>query len=64
MFKGKPADSRSLITLAQEEQATNDNVIFSVKTSRGTPYQIYIDVVDALKEARAKRISIADPDDI
>jgi biopolymer transport protein ExbD len=29
---------------------------------RGTKYEIYVDVVDQLKQANAKRISIAEPE--
>jgi len=40
----------------------NENIIFSVKTVRGTKYDVYIDVLDQLKQANAKRISIAEPE--
>ncbi len=40
----------------------NDKMIFSVKTDSRTKYQTYIDVMDQLKRANAKRISIAEPE--
>ena len=42
--------------------AQNDRLIVSVKTHSQTDYQIYIDVLDQLKQAGAPRISIAEPD--
>jgi len=40
----------------------NDKLIVSVKTTRLTPYRIFIAVLDQLKQAEAKKISIAEPD--
>ncbi|UCH09939.1 MAG: biopolymer transporter ExbD [Fidelibacterota bacterium] len=42
--------------------AQNDKLIVSVKTHPQTKHQIYIDVLDQLKQAGAPRISIAEPD--
>ena len=42
--------------------AQNDRLIVSVKTHPQTKHQIYIDVLDQLKQAGAPRISIAEPD--
>ncbi|MCH7496769.1 MAG: biopolymer transporter ExbD [Candidatus Marinimicrobia bacterium] len=42
--------------------AQNDKLIVSVKTHPQTRHQIYIDVLDQLKQAGATRISIAEPD--
>lgn len=42
--------------------AQNDKLIVSVKTHPQTKHQIYIDVLDQLKQAGATRISIAEPD--
>ena len=39
----------------------NPNLIFSVQTHPLTKYQIYIKVLDQLKEAKASKISIANP---
>jgi biopolymer transport protein ExbD len=40
----------------------NDKVIVSVKTTRRTPYKVFVSVLDQLKQAEAKKISIAEPD--
>lgn len=40
----------------------NPNLIVSVKTTKGTPYKVYIDVLDQLKLADARKISLAKPD--
>ena len=42
--------------------AENPKIIVSVKTVRNTPYDIYIQVLDQLKLANAKKISIAEPE--
>jgi len=42
--------------------AQNDKLIVSVKTHPQTKHQVYIDVLDQLKQAGATRISIAEPD--
>jgi biopolymer transport protein ExbD len=41
----------------------NELLIVSVKTDKDTKYDTYIDVLDQLKKAEAKRISLAEPDE-
>ncbi len=41
----------------------NELLIVSVKTDKNTKYDTYIDVLDQLKKAEAKRISLAEPDE-
>ena len=41
--------------------AKNPNFIFSVQTHPLTKYQVYIKVLDQLKEGKASKISIANP---
>ena len=41
----------------------NELLIVSVKTDKDTKYETYIDVIDQLKKAEAKRISLAEPDE-
>ncbi len=55
-------DVRELKHIAMQLLATNDKMIFSVKTDSRTKYRVYIDVIDQLKQANAKRISIVDPE--
>lgn len=40
----------------------NDKLIVSVKTDRKTKYDVYVQVLDELKIAKATRISIAEPE--
>lgn len=47
---------------AKRRVAENPNLIFSVQTSRETLYNIYIEVLDQLKLAGARKISIAEPE--
>lgn len=49
-------------TVVREKLAQNDKLIISVKTDRETSYDVYIKVMDQLKQAGAKRISLAEPD--
>ncbi len=55
-------DVRELKQIAKQLLATNDKMIFSVKTASQTKYKDYVDVIDQLKQANATRISIADPE--
>ncbi len=54
---------RDLERIIREKIAQNDKLIVSLKTTRGTKYNVYISVLDQLKRANATRISIADPDE-
>lgn len=51
-----------LKTVVREKLMENDKLIISVKTDRDTDYQVYINVMDQLKQAGASRISLAEPD--
>ena len=41
----------------------NELLIVSVKTDKDTRYDTYVDVLDQLKKADAKKISLAEPDE-
>ena len=49
-------------TVVREKLAQNEKLIISLKTDRDTEYQVYIKVLDQLKQAGARRISLAEPD--
>jgi biopolymer transport protein ExbD len=51
-----------LKTVIQNKIAENPNIILSVKTDANTNYRDYIRVLDQLKQANAKKISIAEPE--
>jgi len=40
----------------------NPNLIVSIKTDPETPYEYFVDVIDAIKQAGNDKISIAEPD--
>jgi biopolymer transport protein ExbD len=48
--------------IVKDKIAKNDKIIISVKTTKATPYRVYVAVLDQLKQAEAKKISIAEPD--
>jgi len=57
----KPSRIVDIKSLAEKRIASNNNVIFSVQTHPRTKYQVYLKVLDQLKEAKASKISIANP---
>jgi biopolymer transport protein ExbD len=48
--------------IIKKKIADNPKIIVSVKTDENTKYQYYIQVLDQLKLADAKKISIAEPE--
>jgi len=48
--------------IVRKKLIENPKLIISVKTDRKTKYEIYIKVMDQLKQAGAKRISLAEPE--
>jgi biopolymer transport protein ExbD len=54
---------RDVERIIRQKMAENPLLIISLKTTRGTKYEVYIDVLDQLKRANATRISIAEPDE-
>ncbi len=48
--------------IIKEKLMENPLLIVSLKTHKDTDYEVYVKVLDQLKKAEAKRISIADPD--
>ncbi|MDZ7314662.1 MAG: biopolymer transporter ExbD [candidate division KSB1 bacterium] len=62
MMDEQPIEVKLIAEKARQMIRDNENIIFSVKTVRDTRYDVYIDVLDQLKMANAKRISIAEPE--
>lgn len=58
----KPIEIREIRNTIENRQNENPNIIISVKTVRDTKYDVYIRVLDQLKKANAKKISIAEPE--
>ena len=48
--------------IIRQKLAQRPQLIVSVKTDRNTKYEVYIKVLDQLKQAGATRISIAEPE--
>ena len=61
LIDDKPSRIIDIKSIAEKRINNNKNVIFSVQTHPRTKYQIYLKVLDKLKEAKASKISIANP---
>lgn len=62
LVDSEPVHIHEIQNVAKRKIVENDLIIFSVKTDKKTKYQIYIMVLDQLKLANARRISIAEPE--
>ena len=56
-----PIKVRDIREIVERKIAANPNLIFSVQTHPRTKYQDYLRILDQLKEAKATKISIANP---
>ena len=54
---------RDITRIIKERLQKNPILVVSVKTDRLTQYDVYLDVIDKLKKAEAKRISLAEPEE-
>ena len=61
LLDNEPVQTRDIKSIVESKIAANDKLIISLKTHPRTKYQVYIDVLDQLKQAKATRISIAEP---
>jgi len=61
LIDDKPSKIRDIRSMAIKRIKSNENVIFSVLTTKRTKYKHYIQVLDQLKQANATKISIANP---
>jgi biopolymer transport protein ExbD len=62
MLNEEPVELRQIKDRVRLMLQENPLLILSVKTDRNTRYDVYIDVIDQLKQANAPRISIAEPE--
>jgi|TARA_B100000902_G_scaffold7192_1_gene9225 biopolymer transport protein ExbD len=60
LLGGEPVDIKNLSRKVQDELRANDKLIISVKAHEKSQYDVYIEVLDQLKLAKATRISIAE----
>jgi len=58
----EPRQISQIRDIVKKRVDENDRLIVSVKTTRMTPYRVFVAVLDQLKQAEAKKISIAEPD--
>tara|TARA_B100000029_G_scaffold6317_1_gene6839 strand:- start:2557 stop:2958 length:402 start_codon:yes stop_codon:yes gene_type:complete len=61
LLDDKPVKIKDIKSIVERKTSNNPNMIFSVQTHPRTKYQIYLQVLDQLKEAKATKISIANP---
>ena len=62
LLGGDPVKTRDLNKEIRRRIAENNKLIISVKAHEKTKYSDYVSVIDQLKMANAKRISIAESD--
>jgi len=61
LLDDRPTKLKDIKEIAKKRITQNNKVIFSVQTHPRTKYQVYIQVLDQLKAAKAQKISIANP---
>ena len=61
LLDDRPTKVNAISGIVERKLSRNSNLIFSVQTHPRTKYQDYIRVLDQLKEAKATKISIANP---
>ena len=61
LLDDKPIKVNEIRGIVERRILGNPNLIFSVQTHPRTKYQDYLNVLDQLKEAKATKISIANP---
>ena len=61
LLDDKPIKVKDIKNIVERKIAGNPNLIFSVQTHPRTKYQDYLKILDQLKEAKATKISIANP---
>ncbi len=62
LLDGQMVDIAQIKQIIRDKLAQRPQLIVSVKTDRNTKYDVYIKVLDQLKQAGATRISIAEPE--
>lgn len=63
LLDGEIVEIRDISRIIREKILENELLIVSVKTDKETKYDVYVHVLDQLKKADAKRISLAEPDE-
>jgi biopolymer transport protein ExbD len=63
MLDNEIIEVREISRIVKDKLFENPLLIVSLKTHKDSNYNIYIQVLDQLKKAEAKRISLAEPDE-
>ena len=63
LLDGEVIEIREISKIIREKILENELLIVSVKTDKETEYDVYVQVLDQLKKAEARRISLAEPDE-
>ncbi|HEX9899269.1 MAG TPA: biopolymer transporter ExbD, partial [Candidatus Methylomirabilis sp.] len=58
LVDGQPVSLSMIKPMVKERAAANDKLVVSVEPDRAAPYKAMIDILDELKLAGAKRISL------
>ena len=61
LMDDQPIKINQIKSKAMKKIASNNNIIFSITTHKNTKFDDYILVLDQLKQAKATKISIANP---
>jgi len=62
LLDNEEVEIRSIKEILRNKLAQNELLIVSVKAHKETEYRVYIEVMDQIKQAKATRISLAEPD--
>jgi len=63
MLDNEIIEVREISRIIKDKLYENPLLIVSLKTHKDSNYEVYIQVLDELKKAEAKRISLAEPDE-
>ena len=63
MLDNEVIEVREISKIIKDKLFENPLLIVSLKTHKDSEYDVYIKVLDQLKKADAKRISLAEPDE-
>ena len=63
LLGGDPVETKNISRVVKNKMKENEKLIISVKAHEKTRYKDYVAVIDQLKTANAKRISIAETAD-
>ena len=58
LYEGQPMILENLLQHVKNRNQLNPNLIFEIVSNRETEYGIYIKVLDIIKQAEAKKISV------